>query len=933
VEGVPISGPGNKDTDNTGLAGFDKLAEGKYDVTVNALKAPASDTYALPKKTTQSVKVKGGKTETVRFVLRRRPIAKIEVADPKIIIVHRAYKDTLKKPVPAHRIPLKVSYEGDHDGDVEFSSPQSADLKVFSEAKGKTALALPLKIKAKEAKAGKTLYVEASKPSGANQGTELVVELKNGTVPPKTPKATEKVTCVELKLDVYKARPLAGTDPVIWPDDKKIKPGRSLIVQNKDLWSQRAKMVMRQAKPADFPGKIKIVPLTGNVAAYSAEKPATGQTALTGASLEFDNTAVDPANGQVFWIQAESKSGAFGDTGWTVEASAVAGQEGDRVTMSALEAKLRICKSTPAKKKQPEEMDAGDQISKGRYLHKQDADNNHGRAKLVISRLEPPGFDGQVFLSCWDIQTAPASETKAASPKLKLFDAETAGGEQAFETNIAHPAGAPKDLKTLWVEGKTNSAALRDIQIRLGVLDIDSANERAAFTVVEFTKLKATIKSTPALTARPGIAAPVDHTFENAAKYSEDFAPAKNPPLVIVRNGRDDITLEVTTVPAAPVDLEIQWRAVRNKDDHKSLGGEKDLPTVTRNPADKRKATLQCNQKGSFHIRPYIDCNGVDEYSPKEPSIPLNLVLADAKLVRDNSAGFKGNLTATLGGGVLNVRNGTWPGNWAACRAAGGAGMTMELIADVTGGGADGRLGLDSVFGGLVNMLSDNQIALTYTDIITPAPMGGGAATWTVRNRYVLNRPAATGNYGGTPMFIPLDPAPNLLAFPVLDTGRPNGGLGGESATMSRSGQWDQQANRPVGIRYTLRCIDSPGRGFLLAHPTHGNGALTGVHYVQAFRANFCFWTNIAHNRGTTGDPCDRVYSVIRTMNWEAHGDWTIAWNNPGGGWNQVLTNTNPHDIAISNPNTVAPIGAADRNGVEVRPPSGITSAIAWVTT
>mgnify|MGYP000609049049 CR=1 FL=1 len=157
---------------------------------------------------------------------------------------------------------------------------------------------------------------------------------------------------------------------------------------------------------------------------------------------------------------------------------------------------------------------------------------------------------------------------------------------------------------------------------------------------------------------------------------------------------------------------------------------------------------------------------------------------------------------------------------------------------------------LDSVFGGLINMLSDNQITLTYTDIVTPVPMGGAAATLSVRNRYVLNRPAATGDYGGTPMFVPADPAPNLLAFPVLDTGRANGGLGGESATMSRSGGWDLQSNRSVGKRYTLRCIDSPGRGFLLVHPTNGNAKpypSTYIHsapsaYTSPYRVSNCHY-------------------------------------------------------------------------------------------
>ena len=42
--------------------------------------------------------------------------------------------------------------------------------------------------------------------------------------------------------------------------------------------------------------------------------------------------------------------------------------------------------------------------------------------------------------------------------------------------------------------------------------------------------------------------------------------------------------------------------------------------------------------------------------------------------------------------------------------------MTMELVADVVGGGANGRLGLEKVFGGLVNMLTGNAISLVYTD-------------------------------------------------------------------------------------------------------------------------------------------------------------------------------------------------------------------------
>jgi hypothetical protein len=251
--------------------------------------------------------------------------------------------------------------------------------------------------------------------------------------------------------------------------------------------------------------------------------------------------------------------------------------------------------------------------------------------------------------------------------------------------------------------------------------------------------------------------------------------------------------------------------------------------------------------------------------------------------------------------------------------------MTMELVADVTGGGADGRLGLEKVFGGLVNMLTGNEITLTYKD------GGPPAATYTVRNRYVLNLGAATGNYGGTKMFTPGDPAPDVLAFPVLDTGRGSGGLGGASATMTRSGPLDPaQTDLAVGSQYTLRCIDSPGRGFLLVHPDHPAAGLTDIHYVQRFKANFCFWTNIKKNRDRTGDPADRVYSVVRNMDWAAIGDWTVADALTGA---PTLNNTVAHSISITNPTSVDPIGRAQDHGVEVRPPSGITTAIAWVST
>jgi hypothetical protein len=510
-----------------------------------------------------------------------------------------------------------------------------------------------------------------------------------------------------------------------------------------------------------------------------------------------------------------------------------------------------------------------------------------------------------------------------------------------------------------WVQGSGTSAALRDTGFVLDVKDAGTGADKVAVTVVEFVKIKVTIKSTPALTPRPGHPAPADHTFEST-KLAEDFDDAKNKPLVIMRNGQPDMELEVSTRPDAPVELPILWKAIRNPADHFSLGGMNGLPTITPK-ADKRKAVLAADNKGSFRIRPFIDTNGNGKYNPKEPSMPLNLVLADATVVADNSAGIAGNLTSALTASSFDVRNGAWHVTWPPCLAAGGAGMTMELVADVTGGGADGRLGLDKVFGGLVNMLTDNAITLTYETPVAPTPLdfiakvwkkifgGGNTPNHTIRNRYVLNLGDATGRYGNQPpsppnLFQPGGTAPTLLAFPILDTGRNNGGTGGDTACMSTSGPYPERGfagfdpvptDRPVGKRYTFRCIDSPGRGFLLQHPDHATEYLSVVHYVQRFRANFCFWTNITATRRQSGDPCDRVYCLLRSMDWAALGDWTIAWTPKVGaaGFDGAATNTNTHTIEMTNPTTTDPIDRANDGGVEVRPPSGITSAIAWETT
>jgi hypothetical protein len=252
--------------------------------------------------------------------------------------------------------------------------------------------------------------------------------------------------------------------------------------------------------------------------------------------------------------------------------------------------------------------------------------------------------------------------------------------------------------------------------------------------------------------------------------------------------------------------------------------------------------------------------------------------------------------------------------------------MAMEIVADVTGGGADGLLGLQGpnrVFAGLVNMVQVRDVIGTYRDTTVAPPR-----IHLLKFVAASNTAGLPTQHGGRPLFRPAasgDPAPNLFTLPLLDSGRtPAVGVGGDTATMSRSGP-HTSVNSPVGQQWTIQCIDSPGFTFVRAHPVNANAILSQAHYHYQFTACFCFWTNISGNRGNTNDPAERTYSLLRKVNWGIVGDWNISYPVAPGA--PVANVTTAHNISIGTRTTINPIGRAQDNAVEVRPPSGIQIA------
>lgn len=636
---------------------------------------------------------------------------------------------------------------------------------------------------------------------------------------------------------------------------------------------------------------------------------ASGGKPLTFVGNDNVFTGAQLAAGVQLFAEGVSPSTAMGDVQVTLALQSATDRVGPAATLrlTALAVTLEICQSRTAAGAEPAPMSATNKIGTGRFIHVQDAGHNAGRAMLIVRRARPTTFTGKLVLSTIDA-------------RLQVFDAETGPATPVSLPREIDNSAIPADGLRLWVEGKSVSGALRDSGLRLGVKDVEPIADWVAVTVVEFKQIQATIPPTPANTARTGFAAPAPHVFKSTS-LSPDFTV--NTPLVLMRNAQPDIALEVTSAPAG---LPLKWQAIRNPLDHTSLGDNHAVPPLKAEPGDARKAHLDANEKGSFYIRCYIDTSGSNAYLDGAPSIPLTLVLVNATVFADNSVANQAALAPpTASATSVTVKNGTWPIGGLNAAALAAAGMAMELVADVTGGGANGLLGLDSVFVGLINNLQFVDVRAVYHD---PAPPG---ADYNVTNLYVSNwTSAGPATLGGHPLFTPSSThAPLSMSFPLLDTGRTGEGVGGETATMVSSGP-HSSVPRPVGCRWTAQCIDSPSRSFPVNHPVHATAALQHIKYRQEFTANFCFWTNIHKDRGATGHPADRVYSVIRIIPWQIVGEWDVVVHTAPT--LPTVTETVHHEIRAPRASraTVDPIGRAQDHAVEVRPPSGIRGPLVF---
>jgi hypothetical protein len=272
----------------------------------------------------------------------------------EVIAVHvapAAKAVVVKKPhtKPA-RISVKLGTSDAFEGNGTFTRSSDA-LRLFTAAKDGKEIAFDGKdnvFSGAQLKAGVELFVQGAKASAAPDDLVLGLELPKGASQ-SVPSCTAKMTAVELTLDVFEPRTSPGADPPLLPQppetpaatpSDKFNPGRPLALQDADKHQERALLLVRQAKPAAFTGKLVLARLDDKVQAFKAEDPKAPKA--TGGPIAdrevFEATKV-PAAGRRFFVEALKESAKAGDTGFVLGIQGVE-DEGDRIAMTALHSEV-----------------------------------------------------------------------------------------------------------------------------------------------------------------------------------------------------------------------------------------------------------------------------------------------------------------------------------------------------------------------------------------------------------------------------------------------------------------------------------------------------------------------------------------------------------------------------------------------------------------
>jgi hypothetical protein len=254
----------------------------------------------------------------------------ITITTEKIVLVKKPYTNPGRR-----QVTLGVD-DFSFDGSGTFTFTGNA-IRFFTQPAGGREVPSGDAWTGQELAMGVHLYAEGARPSASMRDVELVLTLTPGSKRVNPP-ARDRMTSVEVTLDIHKSRTAAATDPVaLTVAQKTSNPGRIVHVQDTSFHHGRALMIIRKALPNDFTGDLVLTTESAAVRVFDTpHEIAAGQAALPPPPYTIGNGTIATPAGKRLWAEGANVSGAVGDTGFRLGVNGV-DTDGDRVKMTVVQ--------------------------------------------------------------------------------------------------------------------------------------------------------------------------------------------------------------------------------------------------------------------------------------------------------------------------------------------------------------------------------------------------------------------------------------------------------------------------------------------------------------------------------------------------------------------------------------------------------------------
>ncbi len=460
----------------------------------------------------------------------------ITIDDPKIVLVKKDHQAV------GHRIEVRLGTNRSFTGAGIFSCKKGADKVKFF--KGTTVVNASGDVRFDSVGQGIAIEIEGT-GSSLLEGVHLSWKLETGAEPVVPDAATEKITVVDAKLDLYKKN-----DTTALTAEEKHGDGRVLHKQNAGKTFKRAKLAVTYAPP-ELSGTLTISAIEGNVSLFSSKN---GGSEIV---LPKDITVGPDLGPFEFWAEGKTVSAAKVDTGFNLEIKDLAegpGKKADYVKLTVMETELELYTSpdtgTPVK------LGSDAKQAPGRLLLIQDATFQRKRTKVAVIK-KPKDAPCKISL-------------KAASGagRITVFPAahET---HASGETATALPKDiAPTDITdeakgmVFWIDGKDFSTAVGETVLQIDVDGVDDACDKIALTVVDLRAANGTDPAPRFLPNKNAHNEPGNHhkikvKLEHKLGAGATQWSSTSTKFVLADQTTDIVSLTSTADPSASLDAEV----------------------------------------------------------------------------------------------------------------------------------------------------------------------------------------------------------------------------------------------------------------------------------------------------------------------------------------------------------------------------------------